>query len=107
MLEDAGLTGVVVALDRQTSTFASFEDFWSPIEAWGGRLGQAYLSLPDNRRERIRHEVLPGCRWMRGTARCDFHWKLGWPWVAQLDEAGALSGVSGPREVPRLSLIHI
>jgi len=57
MLEGAGFAGVSVALDRQTSTFASFEDFWDPIEAGGGRLGQAYLTLQVDRRERVRHEV--------------------------------------------------
>jgi ubiquinone/menaquinone biosynthesis C-methylase UbiE len=58
MLEEAGFSGVSVTLNRQTSTFASFEDFWSPIEAGGGRLGQAYLCLTGDRRERIRNEVL-------------------------------------------------
>ena len=39
MLESAGFDDVAVSLDQQKSTFSSFDDFWSPIEAGGGRLG--------------------------------------------------------------------
>lgn len=50
-----------IEVERQTfaSSFTSFDgDFWEPIEAGGGRLGQAYLSLPENTRRAVRNRVL-------------------------------------------------
>jgi SAM-dependent methyltransferase len=55
----AGFTDIVVELQTMPSPFTSFEgDFWEPIEAGGGRLGQAYLSLPPDARKAVRERVL-------------------------------------------------
>ena len=55
----AGFDDVAIALRTHTSSFASFDsDFWEPIEAGGGRLGQAYLGLPGHLREAVRNRVL-------------------------------------------------
>lgn len=55
----AGFTNVRVELLTLTSRFNSFEDdFWEPIEAGGGRLGQAYLGLPEPVRQVVRERVL-------------------------------------------------
>ena len=37
--------------------FSSFDDYWSPVEAGGGRLGQAYLGLPTRIRTDVRRHV--------------------------------------------------
>lgn len=50
-----------VNIERLTlpSAFVSFDaDFWEPIEAGGGRLGQAYLSLPKRAQQEVRERVL-------------------------------------------------
>jgi hypothetical protein len=50
---------VGVTLQTRDSPFTSFDgDFWEPIEAGGGRLGQAYLGLPKPRRRAVRERVL-------------------------------------------------
>jgi len=55
----AGFTDVTVELQTLTSPFSSFNgDFWEPIEAGGGRLGQAYLALPERARRAVRERVL-------------------------------------------------
>jgi len=55
----AGFTDVATALEARSSRFMSFDDdFWEPIEAGGGRLGQAYLSLPPAQRHAVRQDVL-------------------------------------------------
>jgi len=55
----AGLTSITVEMQTMVSPFTSFEDdFWEPIEAGGGRLGQAYLGLPADARNRVRERVL-------------------------------------------------
>jgi SAM-dependent methyltransferase len=58
LFQAAGFTDVRIALETQVSQFTSFnDDFWEPIEAGGGRLGQAYLGLPVEAREAVRQEV--------------------------------------------------
>lgn len=59
LFKAAGFTDIRIALETQVSQFTSFaDDFWEPIEAGGGRLGQAYLGLPAEAREAVRREVL-------------------------------------------------
>ena len=59
ILRAAGFAQVKVAFEARPSHFTSFDDdFWEPIEAGGGRLGQAYLSLPPERRRLVRRDVL-------------------------------------------------
>ncbi|HEU5294500.1 MAG TPA: hypothetical protein VFU71_06915 [Burkholderiaceae bacterium] len=55
----AGFTDIRVELETRVSPFTSFDgDFWEPIEAGGGRLGQAYLGLPEPARRAVRERVL-------------------------------------------------
>jgi hypothetical protein len=55
----AGFTDISVELLTMPSPFMSFDDdFWEPIEAGGGRLGQAYLGLPQGVRKAVRERVL-------------------------------------------------
>ena len=55
----AGFTDVSVELLTMPSPFTSFDgDFWEPIEAGGGRLGQAYLGLPKSVRKLVRERVM-------------------------------------------------
>jgi len=55
----AGFVDISVELQTMQSPFASFDgDFWEPIEAGGGRLGQAYLGLPESARRTVRERVL-------------------------------------------------
>jgi SAM-dependent methyltransferase len=59
LYQDAGFTDITVELVTQPSPFTSFDgDFWEPIEAGGGRLGQAYLGLPEPARRAVRERVL-------------------------------------------------
>lgn len=54
-----GFMSPSVELLTLTSRFTSFDgDFWEPIEAGGGRLGQAYLGLPEPARRVVRERVL-------------------------------------------------
>jgi hypothetical protein len=41
----------------RTSSFASFEDYWAPIEEGVGSLPQAYRALPEPGRHAVREEV--------------------------------------------------
>lgn len=55
----AGFADIKVALETHASAFGSFaDDFWEPIEAGGGRLGQAYHGLAPDARALVRREVL-------------------------------------------------
>ena len=59
LYEAAGFGDINVELVQLCSRFTSFEDdFWEPIEAGGGRLGQAYLGLPDQAQRAVRERVL-------------------------------------------------
>ena len=59
LFASAGFADVRITLETRASHFTSFDnDFWEPIEAGGGRLGQAYLALPERAREAVRREVL-------------------------------------------------
>ena len=54
LLSEAGFADISVTHQVRRARFLSFEDFWEPIEAGGGRLGQAYLSLPKSARDLVR-----------------------------------------------------
>jgi SAM-dependent methyltransferase len=55
----AGFGEVTIELLTLPAAFSSFDgDFWKPIEAGGGRLGQAYLSLPKLKQQAVRARVL-------------------------------------------------
>ena len=56
-LEAAGFRAVRVRPEGRRVVFESVEDFWAPIEAGGGRLGQAYRSLPAAARDDVRAQV--------------------------------------------------
>lgn len=59
LFKAAGFADVQIALETQVSRFTSFaDDFWEPIEAGGGRLGQAYLGLSLRARQAVRRAVL-------------------------------------------------
>lgn len=57
LFHEAGFKGIEVRREVRSSHFASFEDYWDPVEAGGGRLGQAYLSLPSEKRTAVRQRV--------------------------------------------------
>lgn len=57
LLATAGLRDVSVARETQQIVYESFEDYWDPVEAGGGRSGQIYLGLPDAARKAVREEV--------------------------------------------------
>jgi hypothetical protein len=42
---------------RREVRWASFEEYWSVIEAGGGLAGQEYRALPDAARQAVRAEV--------------------------------------------------
>ena len=61
-LEAAGFRGVRVRAEGRQAVFESFDDFWAPIEAGGGRLGQMYRGLPAAGRADVRARVGEGLR---------------------------------------------
>ncbi len=57
LLDEAGFGNIEVRREIRTAHFSSFDDYWSPVEAGGGRLGQAYLGLPTRTRTAVRRQV--------------------------------------------------
>jgi SAM-dependent methyltransferase len=57
LLERAGLHNVRVAREQRVVVTESFEDYWEPVAAGGGRLGQCYAGLPEESRRAVREEV--------------------------------------------------
>ena len=57
LLSEAGYGNVDVRREVRTAHFSSFDDYWSPVEAGGGRLGQAYLGLTPRMRTEVRQRV--------------------------------------------------
>lgn len=57
LLSEAGFGSVSVGREIREARFASFDDFWEPVEAGGGRLGQAYIGLSHQARAAVRHDV--------------------------------------------------
>jgi len=53
----AGFRNVSVVKETREVAFESFDEYWSGIEAGGGRLGQFYLELRDRERRGVRDEV--------------------------------------------------
>jgi ubiquinone/menaquinone biosynthesis C-methylase UbiE len=53
----AGFREITVTRETREHSFASFDDYWSPIEVAPGSLPQAYRALPDARRQAVREEV--------------------------------------------------
>jgi hypothetical protein len=48
---------VRVTRETRAGSFASFADYWEPIEAGTGQMPQAYRALPDASRRAVREEV--------------------------------------------------
>jgi ubiquinone/menaquinone biosynthesis C-methylase UbiE len=53
----AGFRNLSVVMETREVAFESFDEYWSGIEAGGGRLGQFYLELGDRERRAVRDEV--------------------------------------------------
>jgi hypothetical protein len=52
-----GFRNLSVVMETREVAFESFDEYWSGIEAGGGRLGQFYLELGDHERRAVRDEV--------------------------------------------------
>jgi SAM-dependent methyltransferase len=57
LLAGAGLKGVRVTRETRVHQFTSFEEYWHPFEAGGGRHGQLYMRLPASVRRTVRDTV--------------------------------------------------
>jgi hypothetical protein len=53
----AGFCEINVTRETREHRFASFDDYWAPIEDAPGSLTQAYRALPDASRQAVREEV--------------------------------------------------
>jgi hypothetical protein len=56
-LAGAGLTAIRLTRETRAHRFTSFEEYWQPFEAGGGRHGQLFLRLPCAARQAVREEV--------------------------------------------------
>lgn len=57
LLTAAGFRDVCVAREVREIVYASFKEYWDPVEAGAGRSGQIYLGLPEGARSAVREEV--------------------------------------------------
>src|SRR5207253_9128671 len=57
LLATAGFREIRVTRETREHSFASFDDYWAPIEEAPGSLAQAYRALPDASRQAVREEV--------------------------------------------------
>jgi len=57
LLAAAGFREIRVTRETREHRFASFADYWAPIEVAPGMLPQAYRALPDASRQAVREEV--------------------------------------------------
>jgi hypothetical protein len=57
LLAIAGFRDVSVVKETRDIAFEFFDEYWSGIEAGGGRLGQCYVELRDAERRAVRDEV--------------------------------------------------
>ena len=57
LLATAGFREIRVTRETREHSFASFDDYWGPIEEAAGSLPQAYRALPDASRQAVREEV--------------------------------------------------
>ena len=53
----AGFREISVTRETREHSFASFDDYWDPLEEAPGSLAQAYRALPDASRQAVREEV--------------------------------------------------
>ena len=56
-LTRAGFHDVSVCSETRECVFESFDDYWAPVEAGGGRLGQIYQGLKEEARRAVVEEV--------------------------------------------------
>ena len=62
LLNGVGLTAIRLTRETRVHRFTSFEEYWQPFEAGGGRHGQLFLRLPAARqavREKVRTRMAP------------------------------------------------
>lgn len=57
VLAGAGFHDDRVSRETRKIVFESFEEYWEPVEAGGGRLGQVYRGLSEGTRQAVREEV--------------------------------------------------
>jgi hypothetical protein len=57
LLAGAGLKAVRVIEETRVHRFASFDEYWNPFEAGGGRHGQLYMQLPASVRQEVQSAV--------------------------------------------------
>ena len=57
LLATAGFREIRVTRETREHSFASFDDYWDPLEEAPGSLAQAYRALPDASRQAVREEV--------------------------------------------------
>ncbi len=57
LLTKAGFHDVSVTAEVRECVFESFDEYWAPVEAGGGRLGQIYRELDDQARRAVADEV--------------------------------------------------
>jgi len=57
LLAAAGFRDISVKREARAGSFASFDDYWIPIEEGAGSLPQAYRALPEPTRRAVRAEV--------------------------------------------------
>ena len=76
LLAGAGLKAVRVTRETRVHRFTSFDEYWQPFEAGGGRHGQLYMRLPvpvrrtvrDTVRKRMEPFFVDGCLEMEADA---------------------------------------
>jgi hypothetical protein len=56
-LAGAGLKAIRITRETRAHRFTSFEEYWQPFEAGGGRHGQLFLRLPRTARRAVREDV--------------------------------------------------
>jgi SAM-dependent methyltransferase len=57
LLAGAGLKSIRLTRETRTHRFKSFEEYWQPFEAGGGRHGQLFVRLPATARQAVREDV--------------------------------------------------
>jgi ubiquinone/menaquinone biosynthesis C-methylase UbiE len=57
LMAAAGFREIAVKRETRTNGFASFDDYWKPIESAAGSLPQAYRALAESSRQAVRAEV--------------------------------------------------
>ena len=57
LLAGAGLKAIRLMRETRAHRFTSFEEYWQPFEAGGGRHGQLFLRLPAAARQAVREDV--------------------------------------------------